>query len=276
MACDHELLKAVPLFSLLDEEERAVLAQHVELRHFVRGHRIFRIGDPAGAGYIVTEGSVRITMIDNDQQEVTIDEPATGGFFGFASLLDGAPHQTSAIAAEATTCIEIDRDDLTALLRAKPDAGMDMLSTLGRHLHAAHDLVRMRSMRNANEIIEEQSTVGERIADRVAQFGGSWRFILTFLALLIVYVSANVALGRTSWDPYPFILLNLFLSMLAALQAPVIMMSQNRQDSKDRLRSELDFDVNRRAELEIRGLARQVHGLAAKLEDIEDAMQSKT
>src|ERR1700754_2547812 len=104
MACDQELLKVVPLFSLLDEEERCVLAQHVELRRFVRGHRIFRRGDPAGAGYIVTEGSVRITMIDDDEQEVTIDEPAAGGFFGFASLLDGSPHQTSATATEAATC----------------------------------------------------------------------------------------------------------------------------------------------------------------------------
>ena len=275
MACDQELLKAVPLFSLLDEEERAVLAQQVELRQFPRGTRIFRRGDVAGAGYIVVDGEVRVTMIDDDHQEFTIDEPRAGGFFGFASLLDGMPHQTSAVATEAATCIEVDRPDLLALMRAKPDAGMDMLSTLGRHLHAAHELARMRSLRSPNEVIEEQSTFGERIADRVAQFGGSWRFIITFLTGLLAWIAANAYLGAKSWDPFPFILLNLVLSMVAALQAPVIMMSQNRQDSKDRLRSELDFDVNRRAEMEIRGLARQIHGLAGKLEDIEEAVRSK-
>src|SRR6266704_805386 len=140
---------------------------------------------------------------------------------------------------------------------------MDMLTVLGRQFHASQQLVRVRASRNPNEVIEKEATVGERLADSVARFGGSLVFILTFLVLSMTYVAANVFLRRSAWDPYPFILLNLFLSMLAAIQAPVIMMSQNRQDMKDRLRSELDYDVYRRAETEIQDLAHRLHRRAA-------------
>ncbi|HEY6903270.1 MAG TPA: DUF1003 domain-containing protein, partial [Candidatus Acidoferrales bacterium] len=129
-------------------------------------------------------------------------------------------------------------------------------------------LIRIRANRNPNEMIEKEATLGERIADSVAGFGGSWTFITLFLVALIAYTGINIALDKRAWDPYPFILLNLFLSMLAAIQAPVIMMSQNRQDTKDRLRGELDFDVNRRAESEIQGLARKLNMLDDKIDDL--------
>ena len=125
------------------------------------------------------------------------------------------------------------------------------------------------------ELIEEEETMGERVADRVAAFGGSWAFITTFAVVLIAYTAMNILLKRSAWDPYPFILLNLFLSMLAAIQAPVIMMSQNRQDKKDRLRSELDFDVNRRAASDIQGLSRKLNLLGDKLGDLEDILRGK-
>jgi uncharacterized membrane protein len=122
-------------------------------------------------------------------------------------------------------------------------------------------------------VIEEQTTTGEFVADAVARFGGSWTFIIAFGCVLMTYTAINVGLGRQAWDPYPFILLNLFLSMLAAVQAPVIMMSQNRQDVKDRLRGELDYAINRRAELEIQGLARKLNLLGDKLEDVEELVR---
>ena len=151
---------------------------------------------------------------------------------------------------------------------------MDLLTVLGRQFHAAQELVRLRAMSNPNEVIEEESTFGEHVADAVARFGGSWTFIMSFGAVLVVYVSVNVFLDRSAWDPYPFILLNLFLSMLAAIQAPVIMMSQNRQDTKDRLRGELDYDVNRRAESEIQGLANKLNLLGEKIADVEDLLRA--
>jgi CRP/FNR family cyclic AMP-dependent transcriptional regulator len=275
MACDPEILKQAPLFSLLDEEELAVLAGQVELKKFRRAQRIYKRGDPGGQAYMVVSGVVRLTTVDEDHQEVVMSEPASGEFFGLASMLEGTPHQTTAVALEPAECLEVDRHDIEVLLRAKPMAGMDMLTVLGRHFHAAQDLIRLRAMRNVNEMIEEEATFGERVADAVARFGGSWSFIISFAVILIAYTWINTWLKDVVWDPYPFILLNLFLSMLAAIQAPVIMMSQNRQDARDRLRNELDYDVNRRAELEIRELTRKINLLGDKIDDLEGQLQVK-
>ena len=275
MPCNPEVLRQVPLFTLLDDEETAVLAAQVELRTFSPRQRIYKIGDPGDKAYVMVSGGVRVTTIDEDQQEVVVDEPAPGEFFGFASMLEQTPHQTNANATEETVCVEVDRHDITVLLERKPHAGMDMLAVLGRQFHAAQQLVRVRAARNPNEVIEEEETTGERVADTVASFGGSWTFIITFGIILVTYTGVNVGLRQRSWDPYPFILLNLFLSMLAAIQAPVIMMSQNRQDKKDRLRSEMDFDVNRRAESEIKELAHKMHLLGEKIDDIEDLVRKQ-
>jgi uncharacterized membrane protein len=276
MACNPEVLKHVPLFALLDEDETAVLAGQVELKTFAARQRIYKMGDPGGQAYVMVSGLVRITTVDQDDQEVVVDEPAHGEFFGFASMLERTPHQTDAVALEQTVCLEVDRNDIAVLLQRKPLAGMDMLTVLGRQFHASQQLVRLRAMRNPNEVIEHDASLGERIADQVAGFGGSWTFIIAFLVSLVVYTIVQVLLGGRSWDPYPFILLNLILSMLAAIQAPVIMMSQNRQDTKDRLRGELDYEVNRRAEVEIKGLARKLNHLGDKLGDIEDLLRSNS
>ncbi|HVO81493.1 MAG TPA: DUF1003 domain-containing protein [Terriglobales bacterium] len=275
MACNPEVLRQVPLFALLDDDETAVLAAQVELKKFVPRQRIWKIGDAGGQAYVMVSGKVRVTTRDEDHQEVVVDEPATGEFFGFASMLEQTAHQTDAIALEDTTCLEISRDDIAVLLQRKPHAGMDMLTVLGRQFHASQQLVRLRAARNPNTVIEEEATFGERIADAVAAFGGSWTFIVTFAIVLIAYTTLNTRLNASAWDPYPFILLNLFLSMLAAIQAPVIMMSQNRQDKKDRLRGELDFDVNRRAESEIQGLAHKLNLVWDKIGDIEDVLREK-
>jgi CRP/FNR family transcriptional regulator, cyclic AMP receptor protein len=274
MTCKPELLKSVPLFSLLDDEETAVLASQVDVKTFSARERIYKAGEP-GMAYVMVSGRVRVTTVDEDHQEVVVDEPGHGEFFGFASMLEQTPHQTSASALEESTCLEISRDDISTLLQRKPQAGMDLLTTLGHQYHAAHQLVRLRATRNPNEMIEKEMTRGERIADAVASFGGSWTFIITFAVVLTVYTVANIILRGKAWDPYPFILLNLFLSMLAAIQAPVIMMSQNRQDTKDRLRGELDFDVNRRAESEIQGLSRKLNLLDERIDDLTDLLRGK-
>ncbi len=275
MACSPEILRRVPLFALLDDEETAVLAGQVEVKTFTPRQRIWKIGEAGGRAYVLVSGAVRVTTVDEDQQEVIVDQPAQGEFFGFASMLDQTPHQTDAVAVEESVCLEVDRNDIAVLLQRKPHAGMDMLTVLGRQFHASQQLVRVRATRNPNDVIEEDMTFGERIADRVAAFGGSWTFIITFAATIIGYTALNVGLQGRAWDPYPFILLNLFLSMLAAIQAPVIMMSQNRQDTKDRLRGELDYDVNRRAESEIQGLARKLNLLGEKIGDVEDLLRNK-
>ena len=274
MPCDREELRHVPLFQLLDDDEAQILAAQVEMRRFSARQRIFRMDEEAMHGYVVFSGKVRLVTLDDDKQEVVVDEPEHGDFFGFASMLQQKPHQTTAIALEDSVCLEIGRDDLSMLIQRRPEAGMDMLTVQARQFHAAQKLVRSRANRNPNEVIEERATAGERIADSVARFGGSWAFIILFAAVLLVYSSTNIVLKGKAWDPYPFILLNLFLSMLAAIQAPVIMMSQNRQDVKDRVRSELDFEVNRRAEAEIQSLSHRLSLLADQVSDVEGLIRA--
>jgi CRP/FNR family transcriptional regulator, cyclic AMP receptor protein len=276
MPCTPQELRHIPLFALLDDDELNVLAGQVELRQFAERQRIYKAGDNSTGAYVVLTGAVHVTIVDADGQEVLVDEPRHGEIFGFASMLEGTAHQTTAITTEPTTCLEVDRNDIAVLLEKKPMAGLDMLTVLSRQMHAAQLLVSNRAARNSNELIEADMTFGERIADKVASFGGSWTFIITFLSALLGYVGLSIVLVASrgsSWDPYPFILLNLFLSMLAAIQAPVIMMSQNRQDTRDRLRGELDFDVNRRAESEIQNLSRKLNQLADKLGDIDDHLR---
>jgi CRP/FNR family cyclic AMP-dependent transcriptional regulator len=274
MPCPPDELRHVQLFSLLDDEELAILASQVELRQFTTRQTIFKIDDPGERAYILLTGSVQITTIDEDHQQVELTPPAHGDPFGIASMLDQTKHQTTAMACEETTCVEIDRNDITVLIQRQPMAGLDMMTVLARQFHAAQATIRLRATRNPNQLIEEEETFGERIADHVASFGGSWTFIIAFAIVLTVYTAINVALRGKAWDPYPFILLNLFLSMLAAIQAPVIMMSQNRQDKKDRLRSELDFDVNVRSESEIQTLSRRISLLHDKLDDVHDHVVS--
>ena len=275
MACNPEVLKHVPLFASLDDDETAVLAGQVEVREFKPRQRIYKMGDSTGRAYVVVSGRVRVSTVDQEHQEVVVDEPTHGEFFGFASMLEQTPHQTEAVSVEESICVEVDREDIAILLQRKPLAGMEMLRVLGRQFHASQKLVRLRALRHPNEIIDREATLGERVADAVAGFGGSWTFIISFIVGLGAYITLSTLLGKHAWDPYPFILLNLFLSMLAAIQAPVIMMSQNRQDTKDRLRSELDYDVNRRAEAEIQALARKMNLLGEKMGDVEELVREQ-
>jgi CRP/FNR family transcriptional regulator, cyclic AMP receptor protein len=275
MGCNPEELRHVPLFALLDDEELAVLAAQVDIRKFSPRQRIYKMGEPGKNAYVMLSGRVEVTTVDDDHQEVLVDQPGHGEFFGFASMLEQTPHQTNALAIEETICLEVGRDDIAILLERKPMAGMDMLTVLGRQFHASQQLVRIRAQRNSNEVIEEEMTFGERIADTVARFGGSWTFIILFAVVLMIYTIVNLLLRGRAWDPYPFILLNRFLSMLAAIQAPVIMMSQNRQDTKDRVRGELDYDVNRRAEFEIQALSNKLNLLNDKLGDVDDLLREQ-
>src|SRR5271156_577129 len=172
MPCDPEELKHVPLFALLDDDEMAVLAAQVDLKVFAPRQRIYKMNDPGKHAYILLSGDVQVTTVDEDHQEVLVDQPGHGEFFGFASMLEQTVHQTNAIASAESECIEISRDDIATLLCKKPLAAMDMLTVLGRQFHASQQLVRIRANRNPNDVIEEEYTFAERIADSVASFGG--------------------------------------------------------------------------------------------------------
>lgn len=252
-----EIFNDVPIFELLDDEERKVLAQQVSVKVFKKGQTLFKAGDPGGLAYIVQKGMVQVTIRDANNENVVLDMADNGGIVGMSSMLAEENHLTSAVALENTTAIELDRNDIIALVTAKPLAGMDMMTIVEKHLREAHEMMRERVTRNPNIEIEEKETLGEKLADGVARFGGSWGFVIAFAVVLIAYTFINSELSKP-WDPYPFILLNLFLSMLAAIQAPVIMMSQNRQDTKDRVRSELDYRVNLKAEVEVEEILHRV------------------
>ena len=245
-----DIFNDVPIFALLDADERQVLAQQVSATNFAKGETIFKAGEPGRHAYIVQYGRVNVSIKDLADEEIIVDVAEAGGVVGMSSLLAQANHLTTAIAVEDTCAIEIDRVDIRTLLQQKPLAGLDMMTMIESQLRATHELMRTRVSRNLNTEMEEAETLGDHLADLVAKFGGSWKFVISFGVIMIVYTLINGLIAKP-WDPYPFILLNLFLSMLAAIQAPVIMMSQNRQDTKDRLRSELDYNVNLKAELEI-------------------------
>lgn len=264
MATDAALLADIGFFKFLDEDERLVLAQQVEQRTFPVGATIFREKDPGGVMYLIRSGQVELWVYDEDRQRVVLATFEDGDFFGELSLLDEEPRSATATALTETEVLIIDRTDLRLLFTQKPDAALDVMSALGNRLRVTSQIVRSRAARNPNEVIDERLTLGERLADRIAAFGGSWRFITIFSVLLIGWITLNVLLVKPL-DPFPFILLNLILSMLAAMQAPVIMMSQNRADAKDRIRAELDYRVNVKAETEIGELHQKIDDVRNEL-----------
>ena len=180
MACDTQILKDVPLFALLDEDELKVLAAQVEMRNFAPHQRIYRIGDPAGRAYVLISGAVEVTTVDEDHQDVIFDKPVAGEFFGFASMLDQTPHQTNATAVGESLCLEIDRDDISTLVQQKPHAGMDMLTVLGQRLHAAQQLVRGRAARNPNDMIEVKPQSASESRTRSLTLEGPGRSLFRF------------------------------------------------------------------------------------------------
>ena len=263
---DPDLFIKVPIFALLDTEERQILAQQVTTRNFAKGQIIFKAGDAGGYAYLVQSGRVNLSLPDIEDENISAEVVNPGDVFGMSSLLARSVHRTTAVADEDTRAIEIDRNDIQTLLQKKPLAGLDMMTMIEIQLRDTQDLMHPQVSRNPNTEIAESETSGDRTADAVARFGGSWKFVITFGVLMIVYLLMNILMHK-AWDPYPFILLNLFLSFLAAFQAPIIMMSQNRQDTKDRLRSELDYHVNFKSELEIEELLQRISRIEHRLAD---------
>jgi uncharacterized membrane protein len=269
------MLRDVKLFALLDDQETQSLCALMETHHFDKGDTIFNAGDAGDSIYIVRSGNVQVFIENYEGHKIILRENEPGDVFGDISLLDGGPRTATAVAVDETEVLSLDRDSLLELVTKHPHAGLDLLTVMGRRLRATNELLRTQVSRNVNEEEQELLTFGQRIADKVASFGGSWTFILTFGGFLLVWMTINSVLflqslrpGAKPFDEYPFILLNLILSTLAALQAPVIMMSQNRQASKDRLQADMDYQVNLKAELEVA----QLH---SKVDRIYENMQAQ-
>jgi uncharacterized membrane protein len=262
---EAQSLARVPLFRRLEPHELEHLAEEVEQVNYKAGEIIFHEYDTGDALYVIEEGAVRIWVTDEDVQDVTLAELHPGQLFGEMAVLDRGQRSSSATAMVDTHLHRLTSDDFEKFLIAHPDCAIDVICEIAARLRQTNLLVTQRASRNVNEVMEQRSTLGQRVADRVAAFGGSWTFIFLFGGILIAWMAANTLvlayLGHgengAQWDPYPYILLNLMLSSLAALQAPVIMMSQNRAAEKDRLAAEQDFKVNLKSELMLEELVRK-------------------
>jgi uncharacterized membrane protein len=270
---EADSLSRIPLFKRLTPDELEQLAAEVDQVKFGADEIIFNEADKGDALYVVESGSVRIWVLDEDVKPVTLAELKNGEFFGELAVLDRGPRSTNATAISETVLHRLSSDDFQAFLMKHPDVAIDVICEIGARMRQTNTLVSQRATRNINVEMEERATIGQRIADRVASFGGSWTFIIIYVSFLVGWMGLNTFVlvhyghgeGGAQYDPYPYILLNLMLSMTAALQAPIIMMSQNRAAEKDRLAAEQDFKVNLKSELMLEELMRKSQGREAQI-----------
>jgi uncharacterized membrane protein len=256
-------LEQVPMFRLLPPEELALLEEAATRQLFEGGETVFRQGDRAEALYVVEKGAVDV-IVNPGPDELVLATLTAGSLFGELAIFDEQPRNATARAAEMTTLVAIPGNAVLSLIGHSPVAARRFLAAVAERLRGADDLLARVQIRNVNEEMDERMTFGERVADLVARFGGSWAFLISFAGFLVLWMAVNTTwVLRQPADPFPYIFLNLILSCLAAVQAPVIMMSQNRQATKDRLQADMDFRVNIRAEHAIQQLHRKVDELRA-------------
>jgi uncharacterized membrane protein len=279
---EAQSLARVPIFKRLEPHELERLAQEVDQVNFHAGETIFNEHDRGDSLYVVETGSVRIWVFDEDVKEVTLAELKPGDFFGELAVLDRGERSSSATAIVDTHLHRLSSDDFQTFLMEHPDASIDVICEIAARMRQTNQLVSQRTSRNINVEMEERATIGQRVADKVASFGGSWTFIIIYGAFLVGWMGINtfvlVHYGRgengAQWDPYPYILLNLMLSMTAALQAPIIMMSQNRAAEKDRLAAEQDFKVNLKSELMLEELVRKQRARDVQMDQLNSALKA--
>jgi CRP/FNR family cyclic AMP-dependent transcriptional regulator len=263
----QELLGHIQLFESLTPEDLDALAKRIEVEEHPEGGVIFAQGDKGSSLYLIEEGAVEIAYGEG-RGRVVLSTLFNGQYFGELSLFDGAPRSATATAIKKSRLMRLDRDDLVDYVNKNPAAALRIIAEMSERLRQTNELMSRQVSRDVLEEEAEHLTFGQRVADRVAAFGGSWPFIWTFAIIMVLWMGVNIA-KLSNFDPYPFILLNLVLSSLAALQAPVIMMSQNRQASKDKLLAQNDYQVNLKAELEISALLRGQAELLARIAMLE-------
>jgi len=255
MAADAALLAGVPFFQYLDADERAVLARHLDEVRVPAGQLVFQMNDPGGTLFVIREGSVEVFLTDATGERVVLETPGPGEVFGEISFLDGGSRTASVLVVEDLDALAVDRDDLSHLFRAHPEAGLDIIAAMGKRLRRSVELLRNTASRNVNAEVADRRTTVERAADWIAAFSGS----ITFLMLHIVFFAAWVLLN-TRWlpgwkppmfDPFPFGLLTMVVSLEAIILSVFVLLSQNRQVAKDRIRGDIEYEVNLKAELEI-------------------------
>lgn len=259
-----EALRSVPLFSSLDDQAATDLRNLLKAKSVLRNTRLFRKGDTGDSLYLIDSGRIRISIRDEDGQELVLAELAQGDFFGEMALIDGKQRSADADAIEDSILAVLNRGDFLSFVRSNPDVALEMLSAVTNRLRVTDELLRSRVSRNVNEEEQARLTMADRAADMIAEFGGSWKFIGASIALIIFWIVLNSYLLTNSFDTAPYQMLNLVLAVIAGMQAPIIMMSQNRQGGKDRLRADLDFQVNLKNELSLAEVLRRLDVLESE------------
>src|SRR5919202_1504408 len=255
MSVDPASLEGVEFFEFMGGEDRSALAEVVDLVRLSEGETLFRAGEPGESLYLVRAGEVELSIQDNVGQKITLDTARPGDFFGEIALLDEESRTATAVALTETELIELDRGDLLLLFGKKPDAALHMLAAMGRMTRKADALLRQRVSRNVNEEVEERATLVQRVADWLAWFSGSILFLFLHALWFGAWIALNVGLvhvpGLSGFDPFPFGLLTMIVSLEAIFLSTFVLISQNRQVEKDKVRSDIEYDVNIKAELEV-------------------------
>ena len=279
MPADSKLLEEVPFFKLLDSDERAELAAVLDEARIANGETLFKIGDPGDSLYIVRSGLVEMFVKDHTGEKILLTTASPGDLFGELSLLDNGPRAATAVALEDTDLLVLDRGDLLLFLRRKPDAALDLMTVMGQRLRRSDELLRGRVSRNANEEIEDKRTAIEKSADWIAEFSGSIPFLLIHVLIFAVWVIWNSIPRLNPFDPFPFGLLTMVVSLEAIILSVFVLLSQNRQVIKDHIRSDIEYEINLKAELEVAHLHEKFDHLHAdlnlRLHNIEKSLLAK-
>lgn len=267
-----ETFRHVPLFESLDNDAARELCKLLESIDRKSGALLFRAGDQGDAMYVIEQGKIRICVRAKDGHEVTLTELGRGDFFGEMTLLDGKPRSADAIVKEDARLAVLSRKHFLSFVGTHPNVALEMLTALTNRLRQTDELLRHSATRNVNVEEAAQFTLADRAADLIAEFGGSWKFIIAAVVFVNVWVWINMWLawiGKINFDPYPFLLLSTAINVLSILQAPIILMSQNRQSHKDRLRAEIDYQVNLKNELALNEILERLKTLERKSRELQ-------
>ena len=270
------LLAEVSLFALLDDQERALLAERVETVKFDEGAVIFNVGDPGDSMYIVTAGEVQLSVKTKTGEEMFLESPGPGEFFGEISLLDEGPRTATARAKSPVVAIEIDRGDLDELFRLAPAAALDLLAATGRRLRHNAMIIRNAATRNANEEIADNRSTVMKVADWIAEFSGSLPFLFIHIVIFAVWIVLNVhLLPFGNFDPFPFGFLTLVVSLEAIILSVFVLLSQNRQVARDKVRGDIEYDVNLKAEMQISNMHEKFDTMYSEVQKRLDRIEKK-
>jgi CRP/FNR family cyclic AMP-dependent transcriptional regulator len=272
-----ETLASVPFFALLDDQERATLAERIDVVSHPAGHVLFNRGDPGDSLFIVLRGVVEMWFKSDTGERIVLETAREGDFFGEISLLDGGPRTTSALVKEDVEALVVDRGDLDEFFRLRPAAALDLLAATGRRLRETSNLLVRTASRNLNEEEEDRRTRVMKVADWISEFSGSIPFLAIHVVIFAVWIVVNVRplaqSGVGGFDPFPFGLLTMVVSLEAIILSVFVLLSQNRQVARDRFRNDIEYSVNLKAELEIAHLHEKVDDMNVELLARLDALR---